>query len=99
MIGCFCAFLSIEGVKDMKKYTCWKDENSKVEGAIEGTKEEVLAWMLERFPGLKPDADPSLWVWEFFNNVETEHYLTDEGSTVFLVKLDEGKMLDETDSQ
>ena len=83
----------------MKKYTCWKDENSKVEGAIEGTKEEVLAWMLERFPGLKPDADPSLWAWEFFNNVETEHYLTDEGSTVFLVKLDEGKMLDETDSQ
>jgi hypothetical protein len=55
--------------------------------------------MLERFPGLKPDADPSLWVWEFFNNVETEHYLTDEGSAVFLVKLDEGKMLDETDSQ
>ena len=73
----------------MKKYTCWKDENSKVEGAIEGTKEEVLAWMLERFPGLKPDADPSLWVWEFFNNVETEHYLTDEGNTVFLVELDE----------
>jgi hypothetical protein len=25
--------------------------------------------------------------------------LTDEGNTVFLVKLDEGKMLDETDSQ
>ena len=39
----------------MKKYTCWKDENSKVEGAIVGTKEEVLAWMQERFPEMKPE--------------------------------------------
>ena len=45
--------------------------------------------MQERFPGLKPDADPSLWAWEFFNNGETEHYLTDEGNTIFLVELDE----------
>ena len=35
MIECFCTFLCIEGVKNMKRYTCWKDENSKVEGAIE----------------------------------------------------------------
>lgn len=55
--------------------------------------------MQERFPGLKPDADPSLWAWEFFNNIETEHYLTDEGNTVFLVELDECKKFDETDSQ
>ena len=32
----------------MTKYTCWKDYERKVEGAIEGTKEEVLAWMRER---------------------------------------------------
>ena len=32
----------------MTKYTCWKDYERKVEGAIEGIKEEVLAWMRER---------------------------------------------------
>jgi hypothetical protein len=32
----------------MTKYTCWKDYDRKVEGAIEGTKEKVHAWIQER---------------------------------------------------
>jgi hypothetical protein len=32
----------------MTKYTCWKDYDHKVEGAIEGTKEKVHAWIQER---------------------------------------------------
>lgn len=75
----------------MKKYTCWKDENSKVEGAIEGTKEEVLAWMQERFPGLKLDCEENedrlIPAWEFFYEGEIASYLTNEGGHRYLVEL------------
>ena len=58
----------------------------------------MLAWMQERFPGLKPDTDPYLTAWEFFCNAESEHYLTDEGNAVYLVEV-VTKMFDKTDSQ
>jgi hypothetical protein len=90
-IELICAFLSIEGVNDMKKYTCWKDENSKVEGAIVGTKEEVLAWMQERFPEMKPecgqDEDGLVLAWVFFYEGNIDSYVTKEGESIYLVEL------------
>lgn len=75
----------------MKKYTCWKDENSKVEGAIVGTKEEVLAWMQERFPEMKPecgqDEDGLVLAWVFFYEGDIDSYVTKEGESIYLVEL------------
>ena len=75
----------------MTKYTCWKDYDRKVEGAIEGTKEEVLAWMQERFLGLKldcgEDEDRLIPAWEFFYEGEVTSYLTNEGGHRYLVEL------------
>jgi hypothetical protein len=71
----------------MKKYTCWRKQNSKVKGAIEGSKKEVLAWMRERFPGLKSGASEFMAAWEFFYEGDIDSYVTDEGKTVYLVEL------------
>ena len=75
----------------MKKYTCWKDENSKVEGAIEGTKEEVLAWMQERFPEMKPECgqgeDGLVLAGVFFYKGDIDSYVTKEGESIYLVEL------------
>lgn len=35
----------------MKQFTCINDREEIVDGAIEGTKEEVLAWMKKTIPG------------------------------------------------
>ena len=71
----------------MKKYTCWRKQNSKVKGAIEGSKKEVLAWMRERFPKLKSGASEFMVAWEFFYEGDIDSYVTDEGKTVYLVEL------------
>ncbi len=75
----------------MKKYTCWKREDTKVKGAIEGTKEEVLVWMREQFSGLKfadvEDEDMLMPAWMFFYEGEIVSCLTKEGETIYLVEL------------
>ncbi len=36
------------------KWTCRRNDNFGIEGAIKGTKEEVLEWMKRHFAGLRP---------------------------------------------
>lgn len=56
-------------------------------GAIEGFKKEVLAWVRERFPGLKSGSSEFIAAWEFFYEGDIDSYVTDEGKTVYLVEL------------
>ena len=46
-------------MKEAKKFTCLKDRGVKVDGAPEGTKKSVLAWMKKFYSGLRkvPDQD------------------------------------------
>ena len=46
-------------MKEAKKFTCLKDRGVKVDGAPEGTKKSVLAWMKKFYSGLRKAPDPS----------------------------------------
>ena len=48
---------------DMNKWTCRCAEHVRVEGAVEGTREEVLGWMKSRFPGLRETDECQVEQW------------------------------------
>lgn len=56
----------------MKKFTCINDKETKVDGAIEGTKAQVLAWMKKTFPGIRERMhDEMMTAVEFFMRVRS----------------------------
>lgn len=79
-------------MRKTKKYTCMDFAGNKVEGAIEGTKKQVLAWMKETFPGLHhptPKENEAMMVGAFFFFFEGEitEYLTADGEEVYLAEV------------
>lgn len=80
-------------MKKTKKYTCMDFEGNKVNGAIEGTKKQVLAWMKETFPGLHQHPTPqeaavsTVGAFFFFFEGEITAYYTAEGEEVYLAEV------------
>ena len=71
-----------------KKFTCLNDKEKKVDGAIVGAKEDVLAWMKETFPGIrKPTERDMISAFEFFYEGELEAYTTANGEDVYLAEV------------
>ena len=77
-------------MKEAKKFTCLKDRGVKVDGAPEGTKKSVLAWMKKFYSGLRkvPDQD-MMPAWQFFYRGEITTYETAEGQKVYLAEVEE----------
>ena len=72
----------------MKKFTCINDNETKVDGAIEGTKTEVLEWMKKTFPGIRERwEDEMMSAFEFFYAGEIKAYKTVGGSNVYLAEV------------
>ena len=72
----------------MKRFTCINDKETKVEGAIEGTKAEVLEWMKKTFPGMYESGESEMMsAIEFFHEGEIKAYKTVDGSNVYLAEV------------
>ena len=72
----------------MKKFTCINDREVKINGAIEGTKEQVLAWMKKTFPGICKRVDSEMMsAMEFFYEGEITAYKTADGENVYLAEV------------
>ena len=72
----------------MKKFTCINDREVKIEGAIEGTKEQVLAWMKKTFPGICERGESEMMLaLEFFYEGEITAYTTADGANVYLAEV------------
>lgn len=79
-------------MKKSKMFTCMDFDGNKVEGAIEGTKKQVLAWMKETFPGLhRPTSEEEeammVGAFLFFFEGEITEYLTADGAEVYLAEV------------
>ena len=71
----------------MKRFTCINDREEIVDDAIEGTKEEVLAWMKKTFPRLRERGESELMTaLEFFYEGEITAYKTADGESVYLAE-------------
>ena len=72
----------------MKRFTCINDREEIVDGAIEGTKEQVLAWMKKTFPGLRERGESEMILaLEFFYEGEIKAYQTADGENVYLAEV------------
>ena len=72
----------------MKKFTCINDKRAKIDGAIEGTKTEVLEWMKKTFPGIRDHWDDEMMTaLEFFYEGEITAYKTVDGEYVYLAEV------------
>ena len=72
----------------MKKFTCINDSKVKIDGAIEGTKAEVLEWMKKTFPGLCERGESEMMsALEFFYAGAIKAYKTADGSNVYLAEV------------
>ena len=72
-------------MKEVKKFTCLDHEGNKPNGAIEGTRNQVLAWMKKEFPGIHKAADQDMMpAWQFFYRGETTTYETPDGISILL---------------
>ena len=72
----------------MKKFTCINDREAKINGAIEGTKEQVLAWMKKTFPGICERGESEMVLaLEFFYEGEITAYQTADGENVYLAEV------------
>ncbi len=73
---------------EMKKFTCINDSEVKIDGAIEGTKAEVLEWMRNAFPGMRERRENELMTAvEFFYKGEIKTYKTAKGENVYLAEV------------
>ena len=71
-----------------KKFTCLDDGGVKVADAIEGTKDEVLAWMKKTFLDIRKAADQEMMpAWQFFYRGETTTYETPYGKKLYLAEV------------
>ncbi len=76
----------------MKRFTCINDREENVDGAIEGTKEEVLAWMKKTFPGMRERGESEMMsAMEFFHKGEITAYKTADGARVYLAEVEKGQ--------
>ena len=74
----------------IKKFTCLKHEGEKADGAIEGSKRQVLAWMKKTFPGLSKAEDQEMMpAWQFFYKGDSTTYETADGMPLYLVEMEE----------
>ena len=72
----------------MKKFTCINDREAKIDGAIEGTKAEVLEWMKKTFPGICERGESEMILaLEFFYEGEITAYQTADGANVYLAEV------------
>ena len=77
-------------MKEVKKFTCLDHEGNKPKGAIEGTRNQVLAWMKKTFPGIRKAADQDTFpAWQFFYKGETTTYETQNGDNLYLAEVAE----------
>lgn len=75
--------------KQQKRYTCYLEldpELEKAEGAIVGSKEEVLAWMKKKF-GRLSQRSTMMSADAFFYDGDCEEFWLKDGSCVFLAEL------------
>ena len=73
--------------EEEKMFTCLTDAGDRVDGAIEVTKEQVLSWMKNAFPGLRKSEDQEVdTIWAFFRPGEAETYETPDGNKVYLAE-------------
>ena len=73
--------------EEEKMFTCLTARGKRVDGAIEGTKEQVLSWMKNVFPGLRKAEDQEVGtIWSFFCDGEAEVYETSDGNKVYLAE-------------
>lgn len=78
---------------DELKYSCYDAEyENQIEGAIVGTKEEVLAWMREKYGKVEESKMMSAAL--FFSQRDCTEYLTQEGAQLVL-----GEVRDETEEE
>ena len=76
----------------MKRFTCINDREEMVDGAIEGTKEQVLAWMKKTFPGMRERGKSEMMsALEFFHEGEITAYKTADGESVYLARVVKGR--------
>ena len=67
----------------MKRFTCINNREEMVDGAIEGTKEQVFAWMKKTFPGMRKRGKSEMMsALEFFHEGEITAYKTADGESV-----------------
>ena len=72
----------------MRKFTCINDKETKVDGAIEGTKAEVLEWMKKTVPGIGERGESEMMsALEFFYKGEIKAYKTADGANVYLAEI------------
>lgn len=63
-----------------------------VDGTIEGTKEQVLAWMKKIFPGMRERGKSEMMsALEFFHEGEITAYKTADGESVYLAEVEKGQ--------
>ena len=73
--------------QEEEKWTCWVDEEVKAEGAIVGSREDVLWWMKATYPGLRRVRDNVMVpAWYFFYENDADIYETENGRELFLVR-------------
>ena len=76
----------------MKRYSCFTslEPMTKAEGAIEGSKEEVLAWMREKYPKMSPENPGGEGFFEanvfFYEGYIREFWLPD-GEGIYLAEI------------
>ncbi len=76
----------------MKRFTCINDREEMVNGAIEGTKEQVLAWMKKTFSGMRERGKSEMMsALEFFHEGEITAYKTADGESVYLAEVEKGQ--------
>ena len=76
----------------MKRFTCINNREEMVDGAIEGTKEQVLAWMKKTFPGLRERGESEMMsAMEFFHKGDITAYKTADGESVYLAEVEKGQ--------
>lgn len=74
-------------MNEQKWFTCLTEKCSKVEGAIEGTKRQALAWMKRTISGLRKAEDQEVGtIWYFFREGEAVVYNTQAGENVYLAE-------------
>lgn len=76
----------------MKRFTCINNREEMVDGAIEGTKEQVFAWMKKTFPGMRKRGKSEMMsALEFFHEGEITAYKTADGESVYLAEVEKGQ--------
>ena len=76
----------------MKRYSCFTslEPMTKAEGAIEGSKEEVLAWMREKYPKMSsedPGGEVIIEANVFFYEGDVKEFWLPDGEGIYLAEI------------